>query len=153
MILGPLATFVIILILGAVVGFVLASIFALLGMAGATDKGVASGLVGVSMTLLLAFFLGGYVAGHTASRLGTEYGLLVALLTLVAAMFLVVMGTILGSGLVNGLSGVRLPSTPDDVRNLGTIIPIFGVLTLILPFVGGAMGGVRRAKMGRKRRP
>jgi hypothetical protein len=48
----------IILILGAVVSFVLATIFALLGMGGATEGGVASGLVGVSLTLLLAFFLG-----------------------------------------------------------------------------------------------
>jgi hypothetical protein len=36
-ILGSLATFVIILILGAVVGLVLATIFALLGMVGATE--------------------------------------------------------------------------------------------------------------------
>jgi hypothetical protein len=36
-ILASLATFVIILILGAVVGFVLTTIFALLGMAGATE--------------------------------------------------------------------------------------------------------------------
>jgi hypothetical protein len=32
-------------------------------------------------------------------------------------------------------------------------MPIFGVLALILPFVGGAVGGVRRAKMSRKKRP
>jgi hypothetical protein len=152
-ILGSLATFMIILILGAVVSFVLATIFALLGMGGATEGGVASGLVGVSLTLLLAFFLGGYVAGHTASRSVPEHGLLVALLTLVAALFLVVMGMLLGSGLVNGLSGVRFPSTPDDLRNMGAIILIFEVVALILPFVGGAMGGVRRAKMSRKRRP
>jgi hypothetical protein len=67
-------------------------------------------------------------------------------------MFLVVMGMLLGSGLVNGLSGVRFPSTPDDLRNMGEIIRICEVVALILPFVGGAMGGVRRAKMSRKRR-
>ena len=153
MILGSLATFVIILILGTVVGFVLATIFAFLGMADATEGGVASCLVGVSLTLLLAFFLGGYVAGHTASRSGAKHGLLVALLTLEAAIFLAVIGTILWSGVVNGLSGVRFPSTLDDVRNLGATMSVFGVLALILPFVGGARGGVRGAKMGRKRRP
>jgi hypothetical protein len=146
---GSLATFLIILTLGAAVGFVLATVFALLGMEGS----VISGLVGVSLTLLLAFFLGGYVAGRTACRSGATHGLLVALLALVAATFLAVVGAILGSGLVTGLSGVRFPSTLADVQNLSAIMPIFGVLALILPFVGGAVSGVRRAKMSRKKRP
>jgi hypothetical protein len=68
-------------------------------------------------------------------------------------MFLAVVGVLLGSGLVNSLSGVRFPSTPDDLRNMGAIIPIFEVVALILPFVCGAVGGVRGAKVGRKRRP
>jgi hypothetical protein len=150
---GSLAAFLIILTLGTAVGFVLAAMFALLEMAGAVEGAVVSGLVGVSLTLLLAFFLGGYVAGHTACRSGARHGLLVALLALVAATFLAVVGAILGSGLVTGLSGVRLPSTLADVQNLSAIMPVFGVLALILPFVGGAVGGVRRAKMSRKKRP
>ena len=76
-----------------------------------------------------------------------------ALLALVAAMFLAVVGVLLGSGLVNNLSGVRFPSTPEDLRNMGAIIPVFEVIALILPFVCGAVGGVRGAKVGRKRRP
>ena len=75
------------------------------------------------------------------------------LLALVAAMFLTVVGAILRSGVVTGLSGVRFPSTLDDAQNLRTIMPIFGVLSLILPFVGGAVGGVRGAKMSRKKKP
>ena len=142
---GSLATFLIILTLGVAIGFVLATMFALLGMEGS----VVSGLVGVSLTLLLAFFLGGYVAGRTAFRSGARHSLLVALLALVAAMFLTVVGAILGSGLVTSLSGVRFPSTLDDVQNLSAVMPIFGVLALILPFVGGAVGGVRGAKMKR----
>ncbi len=152
-VLGSLATFLITLTLGVAVGFVLAAMFALLEMAGATDGGVVSGLVGVSLTLLLAFFLGGYVAGRMAWRSGARHGLLMALLALVAAIFLAVVGTILGLGLVTSLSGVRFPSTLDDVQNLSAIMPVFGVLALILPFVGGAVGGVRGAKMVRKRRP
>jgi hypothetical protein len=150
--LGSLATFVIILTLGVVVGFILAAIFVLLGMASAAEEGVVSGLVGVSLILLLAFFLGGYVAGRAASRSGVRHSLLVALLALVAAMFLAVVGVLLGSGLVNGLSGVKFPSTLDDLRNMGAIMPIFEVVALILPFVGGAVGGARGAKMGRNRR-
>ena len=145
MVVGSLATFLIILTLGVAIGFVLATMFALLGMEGS----VVSGLVGVSLTLLLAFFLGGYVAGRTAFRSGARHSLLVALLALVAAMFLTVVGAILGSGLVTSLSGVRFPSTLDDVQNLSAVMPIFGVLALILPFVGGAVGGVRGAKMKR----
>jgi hypothetical protein len=152
-ILGSLATFVIILILGSVVGFVLATIFALLGTAGAKEGSVASDPVGISLTLLLAFFLGGYVAGRTASRAGAKQGLLVVPLTLVGTMFLAVVGIILGSGLINVLSDVRFPSTLEDLRNLGAMMPVFGVFALILPFVGGAVGGVRGATMGRKRRP
>ena len=53
MVVGSLATFLIILTLGVAIGFVLATMFALLGMEGS----VVSGLVGVSLTLLLAFFL------------------------------------------------------------------------------------------------
>ena len=145
MVVGSLATFLIILTLGVAIGFVLATMFALLGMEGS----VVSGLVGVSLTLLLAFFLGGYVAGRTAFRSGARHSLLVALLALVAAMFLTVVGAILGSGLVTSLSGVRFPSTLDDVQNLSAVVSIFGVLALILPFVGGAVGGVRGAKMKR----
>lgn len=150
--LGSLAAFGSILTLGAVVGFVVAAILGILGMAGAAEGG-ESGLVGVSLTLLLAFLLGGYVAERTASRSRARHGLLVALLALVAAMFLAVVGVILGSGLVDGLIGMRFPSTLDDLRNLGAIMPVFGVLALILPFVGGAVGGVRGAKAGRRRRP
>ena len=146
---GSLAIFLIILTLNIAIGFVLATTFALLGMEGS----VVSGLVGVSLTLLLAFFLGGYVAGRTACHSGTRHGLFVVLLALVAAMFLTVVGAMLGSGLVTGLSGVRFPSTLDDAQNLSAIMPIFGVLSLILPFVGGAAGGVRGAKMSRKKKP
>jgi hypothetical protein len=150
--LGSLTTFVIILTLGGAVGLLLAAIFVLLGISGAAEEGVVTGLVGVSLTLLLAFFLGGYVAGRTASRSGVKHSLLVALLALVAAMFLAVVGVLLGSGLVNGISGVRFPSTLDDLRNIGAIMPVFEVVTLILPFVVGARGGVRAAKMSRKRK-
>ena len=151
--LGSLATFVIILTLGGAVGLFLAAILVILGRAGAAEEGVVTGLVGVSLTLLLAFFLGGYAAGGAASRSGARHSLLVALLALVAAMFLAVVGVLLGSGLVNVITGVRFPSTLDDLRNMGAIMPVFEVVALILPFVVGAVCGVRGAKMGRKSRP
>jgi hypothetical protein len=74
-ILRSLATFVIILALSAVVGYVLGTILAILGMAGNVEWSVISGLVGVSLTLLLAFFLGATSPGaqRAASGLSTAY--------------------------------------------------------------------------------
>jgi hypothetical protein len=149
-ILGSLMTFGITLIFSAIASIVVRVIFTLLGTAGASEVR-ASGLVGVSLTLLLAFYVGGYVAGRMASRSGAKRGLLMVLLALVVAMFLVVMGVIARSGFVNSLSGMRLPSALEDVRNLSTIMTVSGVLALILPLIGGAMGGVRGANMGRRR--
>jgi hypothetical protein len=145
--LGSLAIFGIILSLGVVVAILLAAS----GTAGATGGGTSS-LVGVSLTLLLAFFLGGYVAGRTASRHRVSHDLPTALLALVAVVLLIAVGAIFGSGLVNGLSGLRLPSNLEDVQNLGTTMTVSGVLALILPFIGGAWGGARGAKMNRRRR-
>ena len=151
-VLGSLVTFVGIVTLGAVVGFAVLVISAVLGVPSDTE-GEGLGLVGISLTVLLAFFLGGFVAGRTASRSGLKDGLLVALLTLVAAMFLAAVGMILESGLVDGLTGVRLPSTLEDVHSLSALAFANGVLALMLPYIGGAMGGVRGAKTGRRRRP
>jgi hypothetical protein len=151
--LGALMAFGSILTLGVVVGFVVLVVSEILGVS-SDAEGEGSSLVGISLTALLAFFLGGFVAGRMASRSGLKHGgLLVALLTLVAAMFLAVVGVILGSGLVNGLTGVRLPSTLEDVHSLGVIMLVIGVLALILPYFGGAMGGVRGTKTGRRRSP
>ena len=149
--LGSLTIFGIFLTLGIVVGILTAAILEVLGTPGATGS-EAWGLVGVSLNLLLAFFLGGYVAGRAASRSGIKHGLLAVLLALVAAMFLAVVGAMFGSGLVNSLSGARLPSSLEDVRNLDTTITVSGVLALILPFVGGALGGGRGPKTGHRRR-
>ena len=86
-----------------------------------------------------------------AIHCGAEGGLLVILLALVVGMFLVVMAAIVGSGFVDGLSGVRLPYTVEAVRNLSTMMSVCRVLALIVPFIGGAMGGVRGANTGRRR--
>ena len=150
--LGSLVAFGSVVTLGVIVGFVVLVISAVVGVPSDTE-GEGLGLVGISLTVLLAFFLGGFVAGRTARRSGLQHGLLVALLTLVAAMFLAVVGVILGSGLVNGLTGVRLPSTLEDVHSLSVFTFAIGVLALMLPYIGGAMGGVRGIKTGRRRRP
>lgn len=150
-ILGSVTAFGLVLTLSAIAGIVVVAILTVLGTAGASEGG-ASSLVGVSLTLVLAFYLGGYVAGRTATRSGARHGLLVALLALVVAIFLAAMGIIFGSGLVNSLSGLRLPSSLEDIQNLGMPMTVSGVLALTLPFIGGALGGTWGAKMGRRRR-
>src|SRR3712207_8507420 len=51
-------------------------------------------------------------------------------------------GTLLGLSFIDNLSGVTLPSSPNDApQNLGTILTGAGILALLAPFVGGAIGG------------
>jgi hypothetical protein len=67
----------------------------------------------------------------------------VALLALVVTLALALLGGVAGSGLVDGLRGVALPGVPSEIvsQGLGTVLTLGGVLALILPFVGGAIGG------------
>ena len=36
-------------------------------------------------------------------------------------------------------------------QSLGTILTVSGILALIVPFIGGALGGARGASVGRRR--
>ena len=146
-------------IVGAVVGAVLDTVG--LNQQGATTGGI-SGLVGVLITLLLAFLIGGYVAGRMASRSGAKHGLLVALLNLIVLLVLAIVGAVLGTSLIDQLGGITLPGPVQSAaqtatqavrqpQNLGTILSISGILALLAPFVGGALGGLWGAKTGRAR--
>ena len=144
------------LILSGIVGGIIGAIFlgasrATGGSSAATQSG-AAGLVGLLVTLLLAFVMGGYVAGRLASRQGAKHGLLVALVALVVTLVLAVIGGLVGINFISTLSNVTLPGLPNDApQNLGTIFTISGILALVLPFLGGAMGGAWGASTGRRR--
>ncbi len=101
----------------------------------------------------MAFIIGGYVAGRLASRSGLKHGLLVPVLALVVTIVLAGVGTLLGLSFIDNLSGVTLPSSPSDApQNLGTVVlTAAGILALLVPFVGGAIGGALGAKTGRRR--
>jgi len=118
----------------------------------ATESGTA-GLIGLLITLCLAFLIGGYCAGRMASRAGAKHGLLVAALALLATLVLAGVGALLGTSLIDNLSGVTLPKLPADVprQTLGTIMTVAGILALLFPFIGGALGGWWGAKTGRQR--
>ncbi len=140
------------LILSGIVGAVVGVIFAALGFAGGTEGGIL-GLVGLLLTLLLAFLIGGYVAGRMAGRSGVKHGLLVALLSLVVTIVLALMGGVVGRSFLDTLSGVTLPvptGLPSEVQGLGTILTASGLLALLFPFVGGAIGGAWGARTGRR---
>src|SRR5919107_2777862 len=147
------------LILSGIVGGILGA----LGISdqGATSGGIA-GLVGLLVTLFLAFLIGGYVAGRMASRLGLKRGLLVPLLALVVTIILAVIGAVVGTSFIDQLSGVTLPGPVGQAaqnaqsaaqgvptQNLGAILTTSSIAALLVPFIGGAMGGARGARTGR----
>ena len=136
-------------------GIVRTIVGAVLGAGGANSsatEGGTAGFIGLLLTLLLAFIIGGYVAGRLASRSGLKHGLLVPVLALVVTVVLAGVGTLLGLSFIDNLSGVTLSSSPDDApQNLGTILTGAGILALLAPFIGGAIGGALGARTGRKR--
>jgi hypothetical protein len=144
------------LILSGIVGAIVGGILGALGVQGGTEGGVA-GLVGLLVTLFLAFLIGGYVAGRLASRSGLKHGILVPVLSLLVIILLAVIGAIVGSSFIDQLSGVALPQVPGDVQNqvpqqgLGTILTTTGIIALLVPFIGGAVGGLWGAGTGRRR--
>jgi hypothetical protein len=145
------------LILSGIVGAIVGGILATLGVGGGATSGGISGLIGVLLTLLIAFFIGGYVAGRMASRSGVKHGFLVPLLALVVTIVLAIIGGALGASFIDQLSGVTLPGPVGKAaqslphQGLGTILTVSGILALLFPFVGGALGGARGASVGQRR--
>ncbi|HSL00254.1 MAG TPA: hypothetical protein VK869_07935 [Rubrobacteraceae bacterium] len=154
-ILGWLAALGASLILSGVVTSIVVAIFAALGARG-TVGGGAGALAGLLLTLVIAFGIGGYVAGRLAGRSGVRHGSLVPLLALVVTIVLAVVGGILRTSFIGQLSGVTLPGPTGSVardipqQGLGTILTFPGILALLFPFIGGAIGGAWGAKTGRR---
>lgn len=123
--------------------------------AGDTARAAASesGTTGLVITLFLAFLIGGYCAGRMASRAGVKHGLLVAALALSVTVVLAVVGAMLDTSFIDSLSGVTLPKLSADAprQSLGTILTFTGIIALLIPFVGGALGGMWGANTGRQR--
>src|ERR671913_1261263 len=143
------------LIMSGIVGAVVGGILGALGVQGGTEGGMA-GLVGLLVTLFLAFLIGGYVAGRLASRAGFKHGILVPVLSLLVILVLAVVGAIVGASFIDQLSGIALPRMPGNVQNqvpqsLGTILTASGIAALLVPLIGGALGGLWGAKTGRGR--
>ncbi len=144
------------LILSSIIGLVVSAIFATLGFRGGTEAGTTS-LVGLLITFFLSFLAGGYAAGRMASRSGVKHGLLVPLLALVVTIVLAIIGGALGASFIDQLSGVTLPGPAGKAaqsvpqQGLGTILTVSGILALLFPFIGGAIGGLWGARTGRRR--
>src|SRR5215210_1867546 len=145
------------LILSGIVGAIVGGILAAFGVGDGTTSGGISGLIGLLLTLLIALYLGGYVAGRMASRSGVKHGLLVPLLALVVTIVLAIIGAAVGASFIDQLSGVTLPGPAGQAaqsvpqQGLGTIITVSGILALLFPFIGGALGGARGARVGQRR--
>jgi hypothetical protein len=145
------------LILSGIVSGIVGAIFGTAGRQGITEGGTAA-LIGLLITLLLAFLIGGYVAGRLASRSGFKHGLLVPLLALVVTIVLAIVGGLLGISFIDQLSGITLPQGAQSTaqhaapqQGLGTILTVSGILALLFPFIGGAIGGLWGARTGSRR--
>ena len=140
------------LILSGIVGGIVGAILGTGSARQSATEGGTAALVGLLLTLLLAFIIGGYVAGRLASRSGLKHGLLVPLLALVVTILLAGIGALIGVSFIDQLSGVTLPGLPQDApQGLGTILTGAGILALLVPFIGGAIGGLWGAKTGERR--
>jgi hypothetical protein len=93
-----------------------------------------------------------------AARQGLKHGLLVPLLALAVTLVLAIVGGLLGVSFIDQLSGVTLPHGAQQSvqqaapqQGLGTILSISGILALLFPFLGGAIGGLWGARTGTRR--
>ena len=96
------------LILSGIVSGIIGAIFGTAGRQGLTEGG-ATALIGLLITLLLAFLIGGYAAGRMAARQVLNHGLLVPLLALGVTLVLAIVGGLLGVSFIDQLSGITLP--------------------------------------------
>ena len=139
------------LILSGIVSGIVGAIFGAAGRQGIQEGGTTA-LIGLLITLLLAFLIGGYAASRLASRQGLKHGLLVPLLALVVTLVLAIVGGLLGVSFIDQLSAVTLPASAQNTpQNLGTILGVSGLLALLFPFIGGAIGGAWGARTGGRR--
>jgi hypothetical protein len=145
------------LILSGIVSGIVGAIFGTAGRQGITEGGTTA-LIGLLITLLLAFLIGGYAAGRMAARQGLKHGLLVPLLALVVTLVLAIIGGLLGVSFIDQLSGITLPQGAQQSaqqaapqQGLGTILSVSGILAVLFPFIGGAIGGLWGARTGTRR--
>src|SRR5687767_1040825 len=156
-VLGWLAALGAALILSSIVGAIVGALFAALGAESRTTGGGICGLIGVLLTLLIAFYLGGYAAGRMASRSGVKHGRLLALLAFVVTIVLGLIGAGERASCMDPLGGVTLPAPATKAaqnvpqQGLTTIVSVSGILALLFPFIGGALGGARGARVGQQR--
>ncbi len=145
------------LILSGILSGMVGAIFGTAGRQGLTEGGTTA-LVGLLITLLVAFLIGGYAAGRMAARSGLKHGVLVPLLALVVTLVLAIVGGLLGVSFIDQLGGITLPQGAQQSaqqaapqQGLGTILTVSGILALLFPFIGGAIGGLWGARTGSRR--
>jgi hypothetical protein len=136
-------------IIGALVGVMLG---AGQPVPGAATESTIAGLIGLFITLFVAFLMGGYCAGRMARRSGVKHGLLVAALASVVTLVLAGIGALVGTRFIEGMGGVALPSLPADAskQSMGITLTVALILTRLIPFIAGAIGGAWGAKTGRR---
>jgi hypothetical protein len=69
-------------------------------------------------------------------------------------LLLAIVGGLLGVSFIDQLSSVTLPASAQQnvpQQGLGTILGVSGLLALLFPFIGGAIGGHWGARTGKHR--
>ena len=75
----------------------------------------------------------------------------------VVTIVLALIGAAVGANFIDQLGGVTLPAPASKVaqnvpqQGLRTILSVSGLLALLFPFIGGALGGARGARVGQER--
>ncbi|MGH3086193.1 MAG: hypothetical protein ACRDSJ_02595 [Rubrobacteraceae bacterium] len=117
----------------------------------AASQSAAAAIIGLLITLFIAYTIGGYASGRMASRSGLKHGLLVPVLGVALLILAAIVASVAGVSLIDDLSGAALPSVPQQGDGLETILSISGILALLFTLLGSALGGAWGARTGRRR--
>src|SRR5215207_5290855 len=111
---------------------------------------ILSGIVGA--------IVGGILGAVGLNQQGATSGGLLGLVGVLVTLLLAIIGAVVGASFIDQLTGVTLPGPMQNAaqgikqpQNLATILSLSGILALLVPFVGGAIGGAWGAKTGRTR--
>jgi hypothetical protein len=98
----------------------------------------------------LSSIVGAIIVGALFAALGAESGT-------TGGGISGLIGAAVGARFIDQLGGVTLPAPAGKVaqnvpqQGLTTILSVSGILALLFPFIGGALGGARGGRVGQER--
>ena len=107
-------------------------------------------LAALGAALILSSIVGAIIVGTLFAALGAESGT-------TGGGISGLIGAAVGASFIDQLGGVTLPAPAGKVaqnvvqQGLTTVLSVSGILALLFPFLGGALGGARGARVGQGR--